>query len=27
VTRTISRLVDEMPDDLVRLGDGVWDTS
>ncbi len=27
VTRTISRLVDEMLDDLVRLGDGVWDTS
>jgi hypothetical protein len=27
VTRTISRLVDEMQDDLVRLGDGVWDTS
>jgi len=27
VTRTISRLVDEMWDDLVRFGDGVWDTS
>ena len=26
-TRTISRLVDEMLDDLVYLGDGVWDTS
>jgi len=26
-TRTISRLVDQMLDDLVRLGDGAWDTS